>query len=178
MSFLSKIKAWTAEIGVRHAGSMYREENFPFSLLVHRVLSKVVVSDEIAECLKSIAEKGVVVYVLKNKSQLNSLIIRELSLRKGIPEPVYSHDVNMIIWQPFFRALRVISSHLTHWVMRKKTIQSQRMNHLEKLVREGNTVIVHLGGAEIFENPFVEETLKLLIEIQKSVSRPLIYVRN
>ena len=30
------------------------------------------------------------------------------------------------------------------------------LNHLEKLVREGNTVIVHLGGSEIFENPFVE----------------------
>lgn len=173
MSFLSKIKAWMTEIGVCHAGSMYREENFPFSLLVHRVLSKVVVSDEIAKCLKPIAEKGVVVYVLKNKSQLNSLIIKELSLRKGIPEPVYSHDVNMIIWQPFFRAFRVISSHFTHWVMRKKTIQFQRMNHLEKLVRGGNTVIVHLGGSEIFENPFVEETLKLLIEIQKSAARPL-----
>jgi len=173
MSVLSNIKAWTTEIGVRHAGSIYREENFSFSLLVHKVLSRVAVSDEIVEKLKSIAEKGVVVYVLKNKSQLNSLIIRELSLRKGIPEPVYSHDVNMIAWQPFCMALRVISSHLTHWVMGKKTIHSQRMIHIEKLVRAGNTVIVHLGESEIFENPFVEETLNLLVEIQKSSSRPI-----
>ncbi|MCK9362235.1 MAG: 1-acyl-sn-glycerol-3-phosphate acyltransferase [Syntrophales bacterium] len=173
MSVLSRIKGGTAEIGVRHAGSIYREQNFPFSLLVHKVLSRVAVSDEIVEKLQSIAQKGVVVYVLKNKSQLNSLIIRELALRKGIPEPVYSHDVNMIIWQPFYEALRVISSHLTHWVMRKKTINLERMNHLDKLVRAGKTVIIHLGESEIFENHFVEETLKRLLEIQESSAVPI-----
>jgi glycerol-3-phosphate O-acyltransferase len=173
MSILSKIKTWTAGIDLSHAGSIYREENVPFSLLVHKVLSKIMISDEIVEELKTIAPKGVVIYVLKNKSQLNSLIIKELSLRKGIPAPVYSHDVNMVAWQPFSKAMKVISSHLAHWVMRKKTIYSNRLNHLDKLVREGSTVIIHLGESEIFDNPFVEETLNLLIEIQKSTARPI-----
>ena len=79
MSILSAIRAWTTEIGIYHAGSLYREENFPLYWLVRKVLSKVLVSDETAEGLKSLAEKGVVVYALKNKSQLNSLILRELS---------------------------------------------------------------------------------------------------
>jgi glycerol-3-phosphate O-acyltransferase len=131
------------------------------------------VSDEVVEALKATADKGVIVYVLKNKSQLNSLIIRELSLRKGIPDPVYSHDVNMVAWQPFCEGFRAITSHFTHWVMRKKTIHLQRMSYLETLVREGRVVIIHLGESEIFDNPFVEEALNLLIEIQKSSSRPI-----
>ena len=94
MSILSALRGhscrmslWTTEIGIYHAGSLYREENFPLYWLVRMVLSKVLVSDETAEGLKSLAEKGVVVYALKNKSQLNSLILRELSMRKGFPRP-------------------------------------------------------------------------------------------
>ena len=120
MSILSAIRGhlaarcplWTTEIGIYHAGSLYREENFPLYWLVRKVLSKVLVSDETAEGLKSLAEKGVVVYALKNKSQLNSLILRELSMRKGIPPPVYCHGINMITWQPYSLAIRVILSHL------------------------------------------------------------------
>lgn len=174
MSIFSKNKERESDGGiVYHAGTIYKKGNAPFSLLVHKVLSKVKVSDEVVDGLREIAQKGVVVYVLKNKSQLNSLILRELSLRKGIPEPVYSHDVNMAAWQPFPMALKIISSHLVHWVMRKKIILAQRLNHLERLVREGNNVIIHLGESEIFDNPFVEGTLDLLIEIQKSSSRPI-----
>ncbi len=174
MSILSKNNKRESDgLDVYHAGTMYKKGNPPFSLLAHKVLSKVKVSDEVADGLKDIAQKGVVVYVLKNKSQLNSLILRELSLRRGIPEPVYSHDVNMAAWQPFPMALKLISSHLVHWVMRTKIILAQRLNHLGKLVREGNNVIIHLGESEIFDNPFVGKTLDLLIEIQKSSDRPI-----
>ena len=114
MSILSVIRSWTTEIGVYHSGSLYREENFPLYWLVRKVLSKVVISDPTAEGLKSLSEKGVVVYALKNKSQLNSLILHELSMRKGIPRPAYCHGINMITWQPFPMALRVIHGDLVH----------------------------------------------------------------
>jgi hypothetical protein len=76
MSILSTIKSWTTEIGVYYAGSLYREDNFPLSWLLRKVLSKVRITDETVEGLKSLSAKGVVVYALKNKSQLNSLILR------------------------------------------------------------------------------------------------------
>ena len=173
MSILSVIRSWTTEIGVYHAGSLYREENFPLYWLVRKVLSKVLVSDATAEGLKSLAEKGVVVYALKNKSQLNSLILHELSMRKGIPRPVYCHGINMITWQPFPMALRVILSHLFHRILRKTAIHSTRMGHLKQLTLEGKTSIIHLGESELFENPFVEETLSQLLDAQESSAVPI-----
>ena len=80
MSVLSTIRAWTTEIGVYHAGSLYREENYPLYWLVRKVLSKVMVSDETVERLKSLSEKGIVVYTLKNSSQLNSLASQQMKL--------------------------------------------------------------------------------------------------
>jgi glycerol-3-phosphate O-acyltransferase len=173
MSILSVIRSWTTEIGVYHSGSLYREENFPLYWLVRKVLSKVVISDPTAEGLKSLSEKGVVVYALKNKSQLNSLILHELSMRKGIPQPVYCHGINMITWQPFPMALRVILSHLFHRILRKTAVHSTRMDHLKQLTLEGKTSIFHLGESELFENPFVEETLSQLLDAQESSAVPI-----
>ena len=173
MSILATIRSWTTEIGVYHTGSLYQEDNFPLYWLVRKVLSKVRISDETAERLKSLSSKGVVVYVLKNKSQLNSLILRELCVRKGIPQPVYCHGINMITWQPFSMSVRVVMSHLSHRIFKKATPDTARTGHLKGLVRDGKSVIIHLGESELFENPFVEETLSQLMEAQTTLNRPI-----
>jgi glycerol-3-phosphate O-acyltransferase len=173
MSILSVLRSWTTEIGVHHAGSLYREENFPLYWLVRKVLSKVLISDQTAEGLKSLAQKGTVVYALKNKSQLNSLILHELSMRKGIPQPVYCHGVNMITWQPFDMAIKVILYHLFHRILRKTAVHSARMDHLKQLTQEGTSSIIHLGESELFESPFVEESLQMLLEAQDASAVPI-----
>ena len=126
MSFLSKIKAWMAEEGDFYAGHLYREDNFPLFWLIKKVLSKVELADEYVEALKDLSEKGIVVYAIKNKSQLNSLIIRELSARRGIPRPVYCHGFNMIFWQPFPAAAKVIFSSISHFVFKKSIPDTAR----------------------------------------------------
>jgi glycerol-3-phosphate O-acyltransferase len=68
---------------------LYEKNNFALSWLVKKVLSKVNLADQYVESIKKLAETGVVVYALKQKSKLNSLIIKDLSERKGIPRPVY-----------------------------------------------------------------------------------------
>jgi glycerol-3-phosphate O-acyltransferase len=173
MSILSTIKSWTTEIGVYHAGSLYREDNFPLSWLLRKVLSKVRITDETVEGLKSLSAKGVVVYALKNKSQLNSLILRELFIRKAIPQPVYCHGINMITWQPFSQALRVILSHLSHRIFKKTILDPAKTGYFKELVHGGKSAIIHLGESELFENPFVEETLSQLMEVQSTLNVPI-----
>ena len=173
MSIRSVIGSWTTKSGVYHSGSLYREGDFSLYGLIRKVLSKVVISDPAAEGLKSLSNKGVVVYALKSKSQLNSLILHELSMRKGIPQPVYCHGINMITWQPYPMALRVFFSHLFHRIFRKAAVQSAGMDHLKQLTLEGKTSIIHLGESELFENPFVEETLDRLMEAQEASVAPI-----
>ncbi len=173
MSILSTIRSWTTEIGVYHVGSLYKEDNFPLYWLVRKVLSKVRISDETAQGLKSLSEKGVVVYALKNKSQLNSLIVRELCVRNGIPQPVYCHGINMIAWQPFRMSIRVILSHIFRRIFKKATLDAARTDYLKELVRNRKNVIIHLGESELFENQFVEDTLFHLMEVQSTFPEPI-----
>jgi glycerol-3-phosphate O-acyltransferase len=176
MSILSKIKSWTTEIGEYHAGRLYREDNFPLYWLVKKVLSKVEVADEHIETLKALSENGIVVYALKNKSQLNSLIIRELSARKGIPRPMYCCGINMIFWQPFIMAVRVMLSYLFHRLFKRTALNACKSGYLGRIVREGRSVIIHLGGSEWIENPFVRDATIELIKAQKHLNIPIYIV--
>lgn len=173
MSVLSVIRSWTNRIGVYHSGSLYRDENFLLYRLIRKVLSRVAISDSTAEELTRLSQQGIVVYALKCKSQLNSLILHDLSMRRRIPDPVYCHGINMIAWQPYSRALRLILSRLFHWIVKKTQHRAEGMRHLKELTLAKKTFIIHLGESEIFDNPFVEETLGLLMEAQQEVGVPI-----
>ncbi len=173
MSVLSTVRSWTTEIGAYYAGSLYREDNFPLSRLLRKVLSKVRITDETAEKLKALSEKGIIVYALKDKSQLNSLILREICIRKAIPPPVYCHGINMISWQPFPFALRVIMSYLSYRIFKKTTLDPVQSGYLKELLRSRKSAIIHLGESELFENPFVSKTLSQLMEVQATLDVPI-----
>ena len=175
MSSQSKIKEWT-EKGEFFAGRLYKEDNFPLFWLVKKVLSKVEIADEYVEALKQLAEKGTVVYALKNKSQLNSLIIREISARKGIPRPVYCCGINMIFWQPFLAALKVAVSNLLYFLFHRSVYDACGGGHLKRTVMEGKSVIIHLGGSEFFENRVVQEAITQLIDTQRDQIVPVYIV--
>ena len=173
MSILSKIKSWTTEIGEFYASRLFREDNFPLFWLVKKVLSKVELTDEFVEELHKLSHTGIVVYALKHKSQLNSLILRELSARKGIPRPVYCHGINMLFWQPFPMAARVVLSFLVHLIFKRTVIGAIKTGYFKRLISEKKSVIIHLGDSEYFENRDTQEAITQLIETQRNLEVPI-----
>jgi glycerol-3-phosphate O-acyltransferase len=176
MPLLGKIKRWVDESRNYKRESLYAEANFPLNWLVKKVLSKIPFDMEAVDYLKKLHSEGLVIYALKDRSQLNSLIIRDLALRKGLPTPVYSHDVNMTMWQPFLIALRVMVSLLRRLSYRPGAAAENADNPFRDHVATGHTLIIHLGGSEFFENRKVEEALASLVDAQKVLDRPIYIV--
>jgi len=176
MSLLSRIKVWMAEDEDFYAGNMYRQDNFPLFWLVKKVLSKVELGDEYVEALKNLSAKGVVVYAIKNRSQLNGLILRELSVRKGIPRPVYCHEFNMTFWQPFPAAAKVILSGISHLIFKKSLRSASKRGYLKRVVGERKSAVIHLGGSEFFESHATEDAITQLIDAQKGLDVPIFVV--
>jgi glycerol-3-phosphate O-acyltransferase len=173
---LGKIERWIQESRNYKRESLYAEGNFPLNWLVKKVLSKIPFDMEAVDFIKRLSSEGLVIYVLKDRSQLNSLIIRDLALRKGIPMPVYSHDVNMTLWQPFPIALRVMASLLCRFFCRRVEPEENNGSPLQGHLAAGHALIIHLGGSEFFENRKVEEALTFLVEEQKVLDRPVYLV--
>lgn len=176
MSILSSDKFITKNSAHFYAGRLFREGAFFLVWLVRRVLSKIVFFDEYVEQIKKLAERGVVVYALKHKSQLDSLIIWELSTRKGIPVPVYCHGINMVFWQPFSMGIRTLFSYLYHLVFRRTLPDPIDAGYFRQCVEEKQSIILHLGGSEFFESSDTEDALTELVEIQRNVNIPIFIV--
>jgi glycerol-3-phosphate O-acyltransferase len=176
MSILSKIKSWSKEKGEFYTECLYPENNLPLYWLVNKVLSKVNLADEFVTELKNLSSKGVVIYALKQKSQLNSLIIRELSAKKGIPQPVYSHGVNMIVWQPFAVGVKAILKATYRFLFKNNRPQSLKKTYLNRITVNAKSSIIHLGGTEYVENQSVEDAITQLIEAQRKMDVPIFIV--
>ena len=83
-----------------YSGCMYDKQDFLRFRPAKTFLSRVSINDEYVEAIKKLASEGLVIYAIIQRSKLNSLIIHELTVRKGLPGPVYGHGINMSFWQP------------------------------------------------------------------------------
>jgi glycerol-3-phosphate O-acyltransferase len=176
MSMQSNDQSQMKDKDACYAECLYEKANFPLYWLVEKVLSKVQLADQYVAQLKNLADEGVVIYALKQKSQLNSLIIRELAVQKGIPRPVYSYNVNMIFWQPFSNALKVIKAFLSHLVLKRTSLDPDKNNYLKSIVQGRQSAIVHLGGSEFIEDEYADAAIMQLLDIQKELSFPIYIV--
>jgi glycerol-3-phosphate O-acyltransferase len=176
MSILSDLKSWMQDKREYYSECIYEQDNLPVYWLVERVLSKIQLADHSVESLKKLAETGVVVYALKQKSQLNSLILRELAARKGIPKPVYSHGVNMIFWQPFTKALKVILSFLSHLIIKRSLPSPYKTGYLKRIIQEKKSAIINLGGSEFIEDKYADDAITQLLDAQKNLDVPIYIV--
>jgi glycerol-3-phosphate O-acyltransferase len=159
-----------------YAQCLYEKDNFLLSWLVKKVLSGVNLADQSVSSLKKLADTGVVVYALKQKSQLNTLIIRELSARKDIPRPVYSHNCTMIFWQPFSKAFKVIKAFLSQLLFKRTLLSAGKDNYLKTILKHRQHAIIHLGGSEFVEDAHADAAILQLLEAQKEMDVPIYVV--
>src|SRR4030042_5834793 len=91
-----------------YSGRIYDEQDFLRFHLAKIFLSRISIADEYVEEIKKLSTQGLVVYAIKQRSKLNSLIVYELAGRKGFPQPVYCHGMNMSFWQPLPEMLKYL----------------------------------------------------------------------
>lgn len=140
-----------------YSGGIYQEGKAPLDWLFKKYLSKVELNPENVHKVRELAKRGVVVYVLKNRSQLSCLILRNLSRRKDIPCPVYGHEINMLMWQPVGKAIRFFLQHISSYTSRRNNISSEN-DGLKKFLSSGKSCIVHLSDSKpnLTENPITQ----------------------
>ncbi|MCD6154156.1 MAG: 1-acyl-sn-glycerol-3-phosphate acyltransferase [Syntrophobacterales bacterium] len=168
MSIKSKIESCGARIGEYYSGSLYDQHGSPLFRLLGKITSSVRIDEEYLKSLKSLSEEGIVIYALKNKSQLNSLIIRDLSRKNGLIVPVYCHGINMILWQPFPAAFRTFLSRIFHNPYKRK--------FLKRTTRGKKSSIIYLRGSGFIGSKYTRDPLVELICAQKELNIPIYVV--
>jgi len=118
---------------------------------IHRLLSRyafafVHVDAKLIERVRGLAEHGTVVYVMRNRSIADYLLIRSVFLREGLPLPEFANDL-AIGW---FRTLSWIFARIVERLSRGHIFrQAQRQHGVDRetaarLVRAGRSVLIFL----------------------------------
>ena len=176
MSIKSKIKSWTTEIGEYYSGSLDKQNRFSLFGLFRGVLCGVELAEEYVEELKNLSEREIVVYALKNRSQLNCLILRELSFRKGIQRPIYCHGINMIIWQPLSLVARIFLSHFFHFNFKGTILNPDKTEYLKRVTVDKDSSVIYLRGSEFIGSKYVRDPIIQLISAQEDLDVPIYLV--
>jgi glycerol-3-phosphate O-acyltransferase len=164
----SVIQSLKNKIGEYYSGSLYERQKSLILWLFEKILARVQIAEEYVDELKNLSRKGIVVYALKNKSQLNSLILWHLSARVGISQPVYCHGISMIFWQPFTIAFKVLFSRFFYNPYRNKFLQ--------RTTEEKKSSIIYLRGSEFIRSKYIKDPLIELIDAQKKLDVPIYLV--
>jgi len=155
-------------MGEYYAGDLYPLKPFPFFWLLKRLLKRVTIAEEDVATLKDLSSKGVVVYSLKNKSQLNCLIIGDLLERHGIERPRHAHGINMILWQPFGKALRTIISRMVNNPYEKE--------YLKRITLDGASSVIYARGSAHVGSEYKKDPFLQLIDAQVQGGKPVFLV--
>jgi glycerol-3-phosphate O-acyltransferase len=136
-----------------------------FSWFLSRYLSRVDLDPECEQHLKGLSEKGVVVYALKYRSRLNSLILHDLGLRKSIPQPLYFYGTRSLLWSR--------ASKLVRTLLRSRPADPGSTGDLDRLTRLRISSVIFLRGSERDD---ASDPLVQLLSAQKALEIPVTLV--
>jgi len=118
---------------------------------IHRLLSRyafafVHVDAKFVERVRRLAERGTVVFVMRNRSIADYLLIRSVFLREGLPLPEFANEL-AIGW---FRSLRWVFARIVERLSRLHIFRQAQREHLAdrdtaaRLVRAGHPLLIFL----------------------------------
>ena len=90
----------------------------PFQHSVERLISKTSVPEDQQRLLEDLAKRGVIVYAVKYRSQLDFVSLSLRLHQLGLPAPTFIFDFHPYLWQPRWYALKILGYHLYHFVRR------------------------------------------------------------
>ncbi|MCK9275707.1 MAG: 1-acyl-sn-glycerol-3-phosphate acyltransferase [Syntrophales bacterium] len=168
MSLKSIAHSWISKIGEYYNGDIYDQKKIPFFWFLGKFLSRVGLSDEDTNLLKDLSKRGTIVYTLKNKSQLNCLILKNLTQRKGLRGPEYCHGINMILWQPLTAAAKTMLSCFLY--------NPYKTEYLKKLTKKNESSIIYVRGSAHIGSRYPKDPLLQLIDAQREMDGPVFLV--
>lgn len=141
--------------------SSYLEGNYgPILRILMRVLfSRVQPVGDQLEKIRELGKLGSVIYVLRSRSNLESLLCHYQCKRSGLPVPVLACDSNLTLFQSLGFCWKRIRAGLS-------LVKGARAGRfIKELVRRGFSLVLYLEDMEAFERRFVRRGLDPFAEV-------------
>lgn len=106
-------------------------------------------SDADAKRIVDLSKKGTIIYVIRNRSRLEYMMLSYLFTRKGLPAPVFAHYISMYMWQSIGRTLRRTVSRFVAFIERSGYPNPYNNGFVERLIANRKATLLparHFAG--------------------------------
>ena len=136
----------------------------------------VVFPDDRQKALEELSGKGLIVYAMKESSQIDFVYISMKLQQLGLPSPVFMFDHHPYFWQPRWYALKTIVCNFAHLVRHGGFLDPYAEDYYGQKIKGGYSGLFSLVGKRGYYRSTVHvgsDPLEHLIEIQKKCDRPV-----
>ena len=131
------------------------------------------------DSVRDLEKTGIVILVNKYKSYFEFLFYHDRYQNEGISYPGIGFDYRVLMWQPVFRFLKIVITHIQHFAKHLSLQDPYKSGYIQKKLFSGETALLSLVEKKGFYRRFVKskaDPLHYLIEIQKNTPRPIIFL--
>jgi glycerol-3-phosphate O-acyltransferase len=149
------------------------------SLILNLFYSGIKLDKEQAAVIQQLEKNALIVYVTKFKSNFEYLFYYSRFRQKHLPFPQIGFDYRVYLWQPLSRILKILLARMDFFVRHQTRPDPYERGYLKQELLNGRSGFLSLVGKKGFYRRFVKaktDPIHYLIEIQKSVERPLYLV--
>lgn len=178
-----RIRTWLDAALQRHHDhytcNLPKESGFLSSLILKSLFSGVYINPSQTAFLKSLSKKGIIVYISKYKSRFEYLFYHFRYKEEGIPFPEIGFEYRILLWQKMSRLVRIVLAHLDYLIRYRTFPNPYELGFIERQLESGSAAFLSLVDPKGFHEHFVrakQEPLKYLIELQRTIDRPIYIV--
>lgn len=130
--------------------------------------------------IKELSQKGPLVFIMKNRGQLEYRYFNHLFLKERIELVRYANNIFTVSWRPLKEIWRYLLARLSLFYSNQEAFQKKETEDLEQQLQKGKNVLINLSISRdylfglIRSNPL--EKLKPLLDIQKNMDTPITIV--
>ena len=147
--------------------------------LLHKFSSKASFLESQQRLLTDLDEKGLLIYAVKYRSQLDFLFLNSRLPQAGLRPPTFAFDMRPFLWLPATKAIRLIFSFLRHYLKEGAFPNPYQSGYYRDLVLHQKPSVLFLVGKAGYYRRFgftERDPLHLLIETQRQMETPIILV--
>ena len=181
IDWLKSIGSKTSEMARRDpfGYSVDKKPRFPLQKWFERTVSHVTVPEDQQKSLQELSSRGLIVYTMKESSQLDFVYVSMRLRQLGLPSPTFMFDNHPYFWQPRWYALKTVLYHCGHLLRHGCFPDPYAGGYYGEKIKEGESGLFSLVGKRGYYRSTVlvgNDPLEHLIEIQKTSDRPIFIV--
>jgi glycerol-3-phosphate O-acyltransferase len=159
-----------------YASTIEGKYGFFLRNLFRILFSRIELSPLEVNKVRELSQRGIIIYALRSRSDLESLLYHFQYQKNGLPVPVFACDSNMTIFHSIQFFLKTIIKKVSFFFKHRRWMSPYTTGYIEHLIRSEKSIIIYLRDIETLRKRFIgrgRDPIARVIRVQNEIKKPI-----